>query len=1222
MAFEGDLQNLALGDVLQTLAMSRQTGTFVIRSASEERRLVFGPRGCGLLTARQALREHVGEYLVAKGKVTPEDLEQATKQARRKNNPAIGVEDILRDKGTITEADVTDARRYVAGEDVYDLFLWQQGAFEFISGDPTDLSPFGNAWFDVVSLSMESARRMDEVSRLRDTCPLGEVLCRDDEGPDPASLKLSADAKHVLPFTDGTRTVDLVLAATHIGRFDSWKALGELLDAGVVRAATPQELALAADGLVRSKDHTRNAAILNRLLEHAPDDDVTRRKLVLALTAAGDKKGAAAQWLVIAGHASEASDAPAAAEAFRQASRLDKDSAAAQEGLARALLDAGDLVAGAEAARAAATLHLDAGRADAAVQVAEIAVRSCPEDASVRISLANAQIAAGDPAAGLLMLDDAASLLEATGDDDRRLLDVYRRILQLDPSRKDCARRVEQIESTEKFRRKRLVQRLAVAVAVVLVALVSLPMMSGPSFATQIQAARLAAGSKQLDEARTILEQLELRNLSEDESTEIRVVREMLVKLGPKSQTEQAAARLAEALEQSSNEAAEAQVRSWAECLARYHKGLEQLDGADGKLLGATDLNRLNRLRKEFLDDLNGSVAALYEKATSASVRVTGTREKFTAEVFKKEDPAVLRDLVERTEEAAKIRDSQDWVETSRCLDQIRKRIARMKDGLDKKTSDAIQGMLEAFGPVEREGARALASLRKKQLLEKHREAYGRGQELSGAGKLEDAEAAYREFVTMCADLRRAEPRDLYDAIVRDYVDGMNLEAPIAESARRLSNIREAEGLANAALEKGDVAEAFRIRSGLVRANKDVDFRTRFRLPVRIQSHPAGAGIAVFEEAATERALGTTPLPRFDYAVDTGAKLVLRLDGFDDVTVTRSGAAEDSSGVVDVELPKRAEFAVAGADAVQAAPVQSETGVILAGRDGRVRLRSATDGKDLLAPFSTGSLAGMASAPALFGGHVFIATLDGAGFVLDARTLEKLGNLKFDGPVRGALLGTPRGVFAVTESGTAQLLDAAGAVIWSKQVGRTITDPCLAGTRIVVVNAQGEIVALDAATGDAQPRIRLPDDARWGAPAAFGDRVVVAGDGGGAACVDLGARRVIWSVAVGSPVRAAPVFAASRVVIVTATGCVQTLDPSTGATLSRDLLGAPVRHAPVALGDGWAVATERGSVVRFAADGSISWRFDAKADMSSQPAVVGGRLLFVTRKGALVSLRP
>jgi outer membrane protein assembly factor BamB len=216
-------------------------------------------------------------------------------------------------------------------------------------------------------------------------------------------------------------------------------------------------------------------------------------------------------------------------------------------------------------------------------------------------------------------------------------------------------------------------------------------------------------------------------------------------------------------------------------------------------------------------------------------------------------------------------------------------------------------------------------------------------------------------------------------------------------------------------------------------------------------------------------------------------------------------------------------------------------------------------------------------------------------------------------------------VFCVTEGGTAQLLDAEGRAVWKQPVGKVVHDAEHVGSRIVVTNAEGDVIALDAATGRVDARVRLPDDPHWSGPAgsaAHADRVWLAHDGGDVACVDLRAQRVAWHVALDTAVRARPAYADGRVVVVTASGSLHSLDPATGREIGRELLGAPTRSPPVTLDAGWAAVTERGQVLRFDATGALVWRFDAKEDVTSPAAFVGGRVVFVTRRGTLVSLRP
>src|SRR6185436_11154943 len=108
MAFEGDLSNLSLGDVLQTIAMSRQVGTFVIRSA-EERRLACGPKGVALMSERTSLGLKLGAVLVGTGKAAHEQVEHALKVQRRRRDVLVG--QLLVENGACSEDDVRTACR-------------------------------------------------------------------------------------------------------------------------------------------------------------------------------------------------------------------------------------------------------------------------------------------------------------------------------------------------------------------------------------------------------------------------------------------------------------------------------------------------------------------------------------------------------------------------------------------------------------------------------------------------------------------------------------------------------------------------------------------------------------------------------------------------------------------------------------------------------------------------------------------------------------------------------------------------------------------------------------------------------------------------------------------------------------------------------------------------------------------------------------------------------
>ena len=64
MAFEGDLSRLPLGDVFQTLSMTRQHGILVVRG-HEERRLAVGLKGMALASARPSHGERIERVIEA-----------------------------------------------------------------------------------------------------------------------------------------------------------------------------------------------------------------------------------------------------------------------------------------------------------------------------------------------------------------------------------------------------------------------------------------------------------------------------------------------------------------------------------------------------------------------------------------------------------------------------------------------------------------------------------------------------------------------------------------------------------------------------------------------------------------------------------------------------------------------------------------------------------------------------------------------------------------------------------------------------------------------------------------------------------------------------------------------------------------------------------------------------------------------------------------------------
>src|SRR5688572_2008018 len=135
VTMRGDLQQMPLADVFQSLGMSKMEGVLRVRNLVEQREIYFRD---GLvrsyITARVELRR-IGVQLVQGGLMTPENLRAILFEQRKSRRP---LRDLLVEHRVLPEAEVEELFDHRAAEDLYGLFTWPQGAFEFYKGPPSD----------------------------------------------------------------------------------------------------------------------------------------------------------------------------------------------------------------------------------------------------------------------------------------------------------------------------------------------------------------------------------------------------------------------------------------------------------------------------------------------------------------------------------------------------------------------------------------------------------------------------------------------------------------------------------------------------------------------------------------------------------------------------------------------------------------------------------------------------------------------------------------------------------------------------------------------------------------------------------------------------------------------------------------------------------------------------------------------------------------------------
>lgn len=232
MAIEGALQDVALPDILQLLAMGRKTGCLTLTDRSN-----FGYvylRNGRIIHAHVLNRpDRLGELLVRNGAIERADLTRAMEL--QSENRSVRLGEILVEHGMLEEETLARFVRLQIEEAVYHLFTWSQGSFHFDADQGPDASDRFLTDLPAENLLLEGARRVDEWGLIEKKIPTFDlvfVLTRDPA--DDQEVEITEHQRRVLPLIDGRRTVDDLVLESGLVEFDVGKALYGLIQAGFV----------------------------------------------------------------------------------------------------------------------------------------------------------------------------------------------------------------------------------------------------------------------------------------------------------------------------------------------------------------------------------------------------------------------------------------------------------------------------------------------------------------------------------------------------------------------------------------------------------------------------------------------------------------------------------------------------------------------------------------------------------------------------------------------------------------------------------------------------------------------------------------------------------------------------------------------------------------------------------------------------------------------------
>jgi len=284
MGFQGSLDSVNLGDIFQTLAMNRQTGTLVVNRPGEEHYIWFAQGDVALC---DGVDKDGGPWLL--NVLFNRDLlnsNQAAELKSRLYQSKQPLRELLLSSGMISDGDLDDNVMWCLEERVCEIFEWQDGQFSFVDGPPVpnlqvlEIVEAGDAKLPTTHVVMEATRRKDEWERIRQviTNP-NELYIVDNEGrANLRNVEASDDPEmvKVLRYLDGKHTIQQISDMVSVPKFDAFAIVAQLVMGGVARPRAPPET--VADALrLRSDGELRQArTLLETAAEQIDMPDVIR----------------------------------------------------------------------------------------------------------------------------------------------------------------------------------------------------------------------------------------------------------------------------------------------------------------------------------------------------------------------------------------------------------------------------------------------------------------------------------------------------------------------------------------------------------------------------------------------------------------------------------------------------------------------------------------------------------------------------------------------------------------------------------------------------------------------------------------------------------------------------------------------------------------------------------------------------------------------------------
>ncbi len=1054
VTMRGDLQQMPLADVFQSLGMSKMEGILRVRNVVEQREIYFRDGLVRTYIPTRVELRRIGVQLVQGGLITPESLRAILFEQKKSRRH---LRELLVEHRVLPEAEVDGLFEHRAAEELYGLFTWTQGSFEFYKGPPSD--PVVQARFDELKaydtnvVLMEVARRSDEWEVILDAIRSIDELVIAIEGSED---QVQGDHLDMVRALDGRRTIRMLAPSTLFGLFELSRIVRDLLRDGHARFATVPE---ATDAVRQFLGHGRKKlanALLEALAARSEGHSYADLHAIATLfQEAGEQRRAAATLLSAA---REAEDPASALEMLRDARALAPRACEVLEQLRECLIKLADPEREQELRQITddyCNALIEDGRLADSLTILEQLEADQPGDPRLafRRAIILHKLGQRDEAvAGLMAL---AEEFKAHKQRDQ-LVVVYEQVLKIDPRRRDVTRALRSLQATRLVRQLRIAAIAAVTIA------------AGTAGVTTWRNYRQASiAQKTVTKVANLL-------ADDDIAGALQVVRDSQARSMASEHLAELTALIDAYHDTQRENAARAQSVQRRTLLADAASNFERGDLEKALETYAVVLRDGPEAQQ---NDLRGVVRARFQS-------LLPTVERLAQELPYALPPAPGPTIDSRARRQA-IEDLQthfqdaDLLRARACLRAIEHEVCRAAIDQDTSTrlTRACTSIVRTFG---------LADVRRTayQSLEANAEVGRRLHPLVMQAAEHEAEQRYRQAA------------EVYRTLVIEHPHEDDLKAEFRSRGARSGKIADGLDAIRTATAAGEAEVAWKAMTTLQAEYPDVPIDQLVRLPLTIDSSPSGAGVWIGQQRVGATPLRTTFAPAGDSAIR------VQLDGYE---VESPTVAAREYGQIRITLVKTPAWSVTLDGAITQTPATDGKQVVFAvDRAGHASGIGLRDGRRLW-NLDSSELSGLLPRPVVFGRIVLIASVDGMlrgvrvddgtvvwhrpglpvevspigrddtwfGVTNDRRLVAveaATGNVRFDVPlphVPSGLAIDDRTVGCTLNNGVVLGLDAHdGSVRWRQTIDQVVAAPPTSDAGVFyVVGEEGHVGAFDAATG-------------------------------------------------------------------------------------------------------------------------------------------------------------